>query len=62
MRPVKKISLQGEGQNMPSRAIRKKIFAAVHNLNGGLKSKCILRAASEKSSGDKLVDTFVITG
>ena len=47
---------------MLSRAFRKKILATVHNLNGGLKSESILRAASEKSSGDKLVDTFVITG
>lgn len=44
------------------RAFRIKVLAAVYDVNGGLKSKRILRAASEKPSGDKLVNALLVAG
>jgi hypothetical protein len=43
------------------RAFSKKVFTPVYDFNGGLKSKCTLRAASEKSSSDKLVNALLVT-
>jgi hypothetical protein len=43
-------------------AFRKKVLAAVYNFNGGLKSKRILRAASEKPPSDKLINALLVTG
>jgi hypothetical protein len=43
------------------RAFRKEVLAAVYDFNGGLKSKRILRATSEKPSSDKLINALLIT-
>jgi hypothetical protein len=44
------------------RAFRVKVLAAVYDLNGGLKSKRILGAASEKPSSDKLINALLVAG
>jgi hypothetical protein len=42
------------------RTFRKKVLAAVYDINGGLKSKRILRATSEKPSSDKLINALLV--
>lgn len=49
-------------KSFATRAFRKKVFAAVYDFDGGLESKRILRAASEKSSSDKLVNALLVAG
>ena len=44
------------------RAFRIEVLAAVCDFNGGLKSKRILRAASEKPSSDELINALLIAG
>jgi hypothetical protein len=44
------------------RAFRIKVLAAVYDFNGCLKSKRILRAASEKPSSDKLINALLVAG
>jgi hypothetical protein len=43
-----------------TRAFRKKVFTTVYDFNGGLKSKRIFRAASEKSSSDEFIYALLI--
>ncbi len=47
-------------RSFTTRTFRKKVFAAVYNVDGGLKSKRILRAASEKSSSNKLINALFV--
>jgi hypothetical protein len=42
------------------RAFRKKVFTAVYDFNGGLKSKRILRTASEEPSSDKFINALFV--
>jgi hypothetical protein len=44
------------------RAFRIKVLATVYDFNGGLKSKRILRAASEKPSSDKFINALLVAG
>jgi hypothetical protein len=60
MRPAEKLDQGIQNRPFSTRTFRRKVFAAIYDFNNGLKSKCILRAASEKSSSDKLIDALLV--
>ena len=62
MSPAKQLGYGVQNKTFSTLAFRKKVFISIYDLNRSLKSKCILRAAGEKSSSDELIDTLLVSG